>query len=36
MFALALGMGSTYTTDVKDIVTYDKKSSKASTYSRIC
>ena len=31
MCALALGIGSTYTTDVKDIVTYDNISGNAST-----
>jgi len=31
MCALALGIGSTYTTEVKDIVTYDNNSGKAST-----
>ena len=31
MCALALGIGSTYTIDVSDIVTYDNKSGKTST-----
>jgi len=31
MCALALGIGSTHTTEDKDIVTYDNKSGKAST-----
>jgi len=31
MCVLELGIGFTYTTDVKDIVTYDNKSGKAST-----
>jgi len=36
MCALALGIGSTYTTDVKDIVTDDNKSGKATMSSHIC
>jgi len=31
MCVLELGIGSTYTADVKDIVTFDDKSDKAST-----
>jgi len=31
MCALELGIGSTYTTEDKDIVTYDSKSGKSST-----
>jgi len=30
MCLLALGIGSTHTTDVKAVVTYDNKSGKAS------
>jgi len=34
MCAVTLGICPTYATEVKDIVTYDHKSGKASTYSR--